>query len=62
MIIVEINNRQTLDKALKTLKGKVIRTKQNDILRKRKEFTKKSVKLRAQKLKAIYKQKIIVSH
>lgn len=62
MIIVEINNRQTLDKALKTLKGKVIRTKQNDILRKRKEFTKKSVKLRAQKLKAFYKQKIIMSH
>ena len=62
MIIVEINNRQTLDKALKTLKGKVIRTKQNDILKKRKEFTKKSVKLRAQKLKEIYKQKIIMSH
>lgn len=62
MIIVEINNRQPLEKALKTLKGKVIRTKQNDILRKRKEFTKKSVKLRTQKLKAIYKQKIITSH
>jgi len=61
MLIVEINNRQPLEKALKVLKGKVIRTKQNEILRNRKEFTKKSVKLRDQKISAIYKEKFKVS-
>lgn len=62
MIIVKIDNRQPLEKGLKVLKSKVIRTKQNDILRERKEFTKKSVKLRSQKLKAIYKQSLINPH
>lgn len=61
MLIVEINNRQPLEKALKVLKGKVIRTKQNEILRERKEFTKKSVKNRSQKINAIYKEKFKVS-
>lgn len=59
MIIVEINRAQNLDKALKVLKTKVIQTKQNELLRDRKEFTKKSVKMRNQKLTAIYKQSLI---
>ena len=62
MIIVKIDNKQPLEKGLKILKSKVIRTKQNEILRERKEFTKKSVKLRSQKLKAIYKQSLINPH
>lgn len=62
MIIIDINNKQTLDKALKVLKTKVIQTKQNELLRERKEYTKKSVKLRVQKLKAIHKQNLINLH
>jgi len=57
MIIVEIKNGDNIEKALKALKSKVIKTKQNQILFERKEFTKKSVSKRTQKLKAIYIQK-----
>ena len=56
MLIIEIKNNENIEKALKTLKSKVIKTKQNQQLMNRKEFTKKSVEKRAQKLKAIYKQ------
>jgi len=58
MIIVNIDQKTPIEKALKMLKNKVIKTKQNDILRERKEYTKKSVVLRTQKKKAIYKQKL----
>lgn len=43
-----------IEKALKILKKKVRNTKQNQELRDRKQHTKKSVKKRKQKLKAIY--------
>ena len=43
MLIVKIENGQNLEKALKVLKGKVIKTKQNEQLRGRLEFEKKSV-------------------
>jgi hypothetical protein len=56
MLIVEIN-KDGIEKALKTLKSKVIKTKQNQILFDRKEFVKKSVVKRNQKLKASYIQK-----
>ena len=46
MLIVEINKKQNLDKALKVLKGKVIKTKQNEKLRARLQFVKPSVKKR----------------
>ena len=62
MIIINLDNKTPIDKALKMLKNKVIKTKQNDILRGKKEYTKKSVVLRTQKKKAIYKQKFINSH
>jgi small subunit ribosomal protein S21 len=58
MIIVNIDNKTNLEKALKQLKSKVIKTKQTEVLRNRKEYIKKSIKLRNQRLKAIYKQKI----
>jgi len=61
MIIVNIDQKTPIEKALKMLKNKVIKTKQNDILRERKEYTKKSVVLRTQKKKSIYKQKFINS-
>jgi small subunit ribosomal protein S21 len=57
MLIIEIKNNENIEKALKTLKSKVIKTKQNQQLMSRKEFTKQSVEKRAQKLKAIYKQR-----
>jgi len=58
MLIIEIKNGESLDRALKTLKTKVIKTKQNQILFKRKEFVKKSVKRRYEVQKAVYKQKL----
>jgi ribosomal protein S21 len=56
MLVVIVNS--NIEKALKTLKSKVIKTKQSQILNGRKEFTKKSVVRRKQKLSAIYKQKL----
>lgn len=57
MIIIKIEGKTNLEKGLKELKNKVIKTKQTEILRNKKEFTKKSVWLRTQKNKAIYKKK-----
>lgn len=56
MLKVKIDSKQNLEKALKVLKGKVIKTKQNEKLRERLEFEKKSVWKRNQKLKAKYVQ------
>jgi small subunit ribosomal protein S21 len=58
MLIVEIKNNESIERALKTLKSKVIKTKQNQILFERKQFVKKSLTKRVNKLKAIYKQKL----
>jgi small subunit ribosomal protein S21 len=55
MLIVEVKN-NNIEKALKVLKGKVIKTKQLDILRGRQQYTKKSVKQRSQTIKAKYIQ------
>ena len=52
MIIIKINQGNPLEKALKTLKSKVIKTKQNQNLFEKREYTKKSVLRRAQILKA----------
>lgn len=57
MLIIEIKNGESLDKALKTLKSKVIKTRQNQILVKKKEHIKKSVVRRNEIQKAIYTQK-----
>lgn len=58
MLIVELKNNENIEKALKTLKSKVIKTKQNQTLFERKEFVKKSIKKRNQLLKAKYVQKL----
>jgi small subunit ribosomal protein S21 len=58
MIIIKINQGNPLEKALKTLKSKVIKTKQNQILFDRKQYTKKSVLKRAQILKAKHIQRL----
>jgi small subunit ribosomal protein S21 len=56
MLIVQIKNGENIEKALKTLKSKVIKTKQNQSLTKRKEYVKKSVSRRAEILKAKYNE------
>ena len=52
-----MKNGENIEKALKTLKSKVIKTKQNQILFERKEYKKKSVKNRETILSAIYAEK-----
>ena len=56
MLIVQIKNGENIEKALKTLKSKVIKTKQNQSLTKRKEYEKKSVTRRTEILKAKYNE------
>ena len=58
MLIVKLNKKTNIEKALKQLKSKVIRTKQLRKLRERKQFTKPSETKRLQKQKAIYIQKL----
>ena len=58
MIIIKINQSNPLEKALKTLKSKVIKSKQNQILFDRRQYTKKSVIRRSQILKAKYIQSL----
>jgi small subunit ribosomal protein S21 len=57
MLLVEVK-KGNIEKALKDLKGKVIRTKQNVKLFNRKEFTKPSVKRRSEIQKAAYIQRL----
>jgi len=57
MLVVKVDNKGNIERALKELKGKVIRTKQSKILFERKEFEKKSVKKRKVLQKAIHIQK-----
>lgn len=56
MLIVKVK-KNDIERALKELKSKVIKTRQNSILNDRKEFTKKSVSERQKIKKAIYVQK-----
>ena len=56
MLKVEIDKNTNIEKALKTLKGKVIKTKQNEELRKRTEYIKKTTLKREKMKKAKYKQ------
>ena len=57
MLVIEVK-KDGIEKALKTLKSKVIKTKQNKILFERKEFVKKSVVRRDEILKSTYVQKV----
>jgi small subunit ribosomal protein S21 len=58
MLIIEVKNGENIEKSLKTLKSKVIKTKQNQILQERKEYKKKSVVRRNEILKARYKESL----
>lgn len=57
MLIVEVNEKQTIEKALKKLKKKWDKTKAMKELRERKEFIPKSDKKRSAKSRAAYIQK-----
>ena len=57
MLLVKINQ-GNIEKGIKDLKEKLIRTKQNSILFDKKEFKKKSVIIREQIKKATYIQKL----
>lgn len=58
MIIIKVNQGNPLEKALKTLKSKVIKSKQNQILFDKRQYTKKSVLKREQILNAKYIQNL----
>jgi len=57
MIIIKLENKLSIDKALKLYKSKIIKTRQSSELVKRKEFKKPSVIKRDGLSKAIYVQK-----
>ena len=57
MLIVQVNNKN-IEKSLKELKGKVIKTRMMTELFSRKYFEKKSVKKRQEIKKATYIQKL----
>jgi small subunit ribosomal protein S21 len=57
MLIVKVEGKLTIEKALKVLKKKWDKTKAMKEIRNRKEFTKKSVKRRAEVTRAAYIQK-----
>ena len=57
MLIVEVNEKQPIERALKSLKKKWDKTKAIKILRDKKEFKKKSVKRRDEIQRAAYIQK-----
>ncbi len=58
MLIIDSKDCESIDKALKKYKKKFDRTRTLLRLRDLKDFTKKSVRLREQKLKAKYRQEI----
>jgi small subunit ribosomal protein S21 len=57
MLIVEVTQKQPIERALKVLKKKWDKSKAIKILRDKKEFTKKSVKRRDELQRAAYIQK-----
>ena len=59
MIIIPVKEGEQIDRALKRFKKKFLRTGTMKQLRSRKQFTKKSVILREQKLKAAYSQQLL---
>lgn len=56
MLIIDVRDSDSLDKALKKYKRKFERTQTMKQLRRRKQYTKPSVARRQENLKAVYKQ------
>ncbi|HMQ47252.1 MAG TPA: 30S ribosomal protein S21 [Saprospiraceae bacterium] len=57
MLIIDVRDNETIDKALKKYKYKFNRTGVMRELRDRKQFTKPSIKRRSEMLNAIYRSK-----
>lgn len=58
MLIIKVNKKKGIERALKEYKSKVIRTRQSREIVSRKEFKKKSQKRREEINRAIYRQKL----
>jgi len=58
MIIIPVKDGESIDRALKRFKKKFMKTGTMKELRDRREFTKKSVELRSQRIKAAYKEQL----
>jgi small subunit ribosomal protein S21 len=58
MLIIEVKDGESIDRALKRYKRKFQNTGIIKELRKRREFVKPSIRRRNQVLKAVYKEKI----
>ena len=58
MIIIPVKDGESIDRALKRFKKKFMKTGTMKELRNRREFTKKSVELRAQRINAAYKEQL----
>ena len=58
MIIIPVKDGESIDRALKRFKKKFMKTGTMKELRNRREFTKKSVELRSQRIKAVYKEQL----
>ena len=58
MIIVKVKDQNSIDRALKILKNKTVKTGMIKELRRRQEFVKPSVKRREELRKAIYIQQL----
>jgi small subunit ribosomal protein S21 len=58
MIIIPVKDGESIDRALKRFKKKFTMTQTMRQLRDRRDFTKKSVELRTQNIRAAYKQKL----
>jgi len=58
MLIVQVKEGEGVEKALKKFKKKFEKTGVVKELRERQKFTKKSVRLREAKIKAVYKEKL----
>lgn len=56
MLVIPVKDGENIDKALKRFKRKFLKTQVLKEIRSRKEFTKKSDKLRIKKQKAIYSE------
>ena len=59
MLIIPVKEGESIDRALKRFKKKFLKTGTLKQLRSRKEFIKKSQRMRIQKQKAVYSDKIL---
>ena len=59
MLVIPVKDGENIDRALKRFKRKFLKTGTLKQLRNRKEYVKKSERLRVRKQKAIYSQEVI---